>query len=234
MREQFVALFGRRIQGHRIVHLVVGAVRHLLVRAVHAGRTGIHQMFHRVLSARFQHVIKADNIALDVHVRIGDGIPHARLRRQVDDDIEFILVEKLLNERLVRKVTFDKNPLAVRFIRKLFDLREAVLFERNVVVVVHIVEPDEPNVLARAQQFHREIAPDEPRRPGHKDGFIIQNFIHLNNSSAFAKSSWLSISNQRPTRGQALNSTSLKISFKATSLHFFNSFFLLIYSSHLL
>ena len=75
---ELVALFGGGVQGNRVVHFVVGGVGDLLVAAVHAGGACVDEVFDfaffSAFAAGFQNVVESDEVALDVGVRVRDGI----------------------------------------------------------------------------------------------------------------------------------------------------------------
>ena len=79
--EEFVALLGRCIQAHRIIHPVIRAERNLLVPAVHAAGACIDQVLHRMMPASLQNVVEPDHVALDIGIRILDAIADTGLCR---------------------------------------------------------------------------------------------------------------------------------------------------------
>ena len=151
--EEFVALLGRRIQAHGIVHPIVRAERNFLVAAVDAAGAGVDQVLDPAVSgipglgrpgnavirvpARLQDVVEPDHIALDVRIRVLDAIPDPRLRREVHDDIEVVFLEEAVDEGLVGKVALDELVGVPRGLGGLLpDLAQAILLERRIIVVV--------------------------------------------------------------------------------------------------
>lgn len=65
-------------------------------------------MFYRVMSARFQYIIEAYHVALDVGIRIGDAITHASLGSEVHYYIKVVLLEQSVNQRLISQITLDE------------------------------------------------------------------------------------------------------------------------------
>ena len=57
---ELVALLGGGVQADRVVHLVLGAIGHLLVAAVDGGRGSVHQVLHRMMPAGLQDVVEAE------------------------------------------------------------------------------------------------------------------------------------------------------------------------------
>ena len=108
---ELVALFGGGVQRNRIVDFVVGGVRNLLVAAVHAGGARVHEVLDFKVSACFQDVVESDEVALDVGIRVRDGIADAGLGGEVHDDGEVVLLEQAVDGGLVGEVRFDECPL---------------------------------------------------------------------------------------------------------------------------
>ena len=90
---ELVALFGGGVQRYGVIDFVVGGVRDFLVAAVHAGGASVDEVFDFVVAAGFQNVVESDEVALDVGVRVRDGIADAGLCGEVHDDGEVVLLE---------------------------------------------------------------------------------------------------------------------------------------------
>ena len=111
---QFVALFCGGIEADGIVHFVVCGVGDFLVRAIHAAAAGIDEMLHSIVSAGFQNVVKADEVAFDVGIGIGDAVTNASLSSQIHYHNGFVLCEKLVHTCLVGDGVFDEGPVATK------------------------------------------------------------------------------------------------------------------------
>ena len=137
MRKEFVALLGRRIQAHRIIHPVVRTERDLFVATVHAAGAGVDQVLHRMMPAGFQDVVEPDHVTLDVRIRVLNAIADTSLSSEVHNDIEVVFLEEAIDEGLVGQVSLDEL-IGMPFggIGFLFDDAQAVLLERRIVVVV--------------------------------------------------------------------------------------------------
>jgi hypothetical protein len=85
---QLVGLLGGGIQADRVVDAVMLGERHLGVAAVHAGARCIGQVLHLAVPAAFQDVHEADEVAVDIGMRVLQRVAHAGLGRQVDDPVE--------------------------------------------------------------------------------------------------------------------------------------------------
>ena len=89
-----------------------------------------------------------------------DAVPHARLRREIHNDVGYRLSEHTLKKVSVRQIATHKFPRTIRFLRRVLDKAQAVLLEPWIVIVVHIVESD--YAYASFQQPQYQIASDEP------------------------------------------------------------------------
>jgi len=112
---ELVALLGGGVQRDRVIDFVVGGVRDLLVAAVHAGGARVHEVldfaFFGALAACFQDVVETDEVALDVGIRVCDGIADACLGGEVHDDGKVVLLEQAVDCCLVGEVRFYECPL---------------------------------------------------------------------------------------------------------------------------
>ena len=108
---ELVALLGGGVQRDRVIDLVVGGIRDLLVAAVHAGGARVHEVFDLIVAACFQDVVESDEVALDVGIRVCDGIADACLGGEVHDDGKVVLLEQAVDCCLVGEVRFDECPL---------------------------------------------------------------------------------------------------------------------------
>ena len=111
VRHEFVALLGGGVQRDRVIDLVVGGIRNLLVAAVHAGGARVHEVLNLIVAACFQDVVETDEVALDVGIRVRDGIADTGLGGEVHDDGKVVFLEQAVDCSLVGEVRLDKCPL---------------------------------------------------------------------------------------------------------------------------
>lgn len=64
--QNLVAIIGRDMDHHWIIHSVICTKGHLFVAAVCAAKAGVQQMRHRMIPSGFQDVVEIDHFALDV------------------------------------------------------------------------------------------------------------------------------------------------------------------------
>ena len=136
---ELVALFGGGVQRYGVIDFVVGGVGDLLVAAIDAGGAGIDEVldfaFFFASAAGFEDVVEADEIALDVGIRVRDGIADAGLGGEVHDDVEVVLFEEVVDGYLVGEVRFDECPFFAGRGSQGFDFFEAFVLDVHVVVV---------------------------------------------------------------------------------------------------
>ena len=171
---ELVALFGGGVQRDRVIDFVVGGVRNLLVAAVHAGGACVHEVLDLIVSACFQDVVESDEVALDVGIRVRDGIADAGLGGEVHDDGEVVFLEQAVDGGLVGEVRFDECPLFAGRCREGFDFLEALVLDVHVVVVGDAVEPDEFRAVVFGEQLLAEIAADESGCSGDEDCLSVE------------------------------------------------------------
>jgi len=150
MRHQLVGLLGGGIEADGMVDRVVFAEGDLLVAAVDAGAGGIDQALDFMMPATFQNIQVPRQIGLLVSKRVLERIAHTRLRRQVADEIGFMLLEVGCKKLDVRQITPQAGvSLAC------FKLRMSSFLERNRIIVVEIVQPND--LVAILEQCVRDV-----------------------------------------------------------------------------
>ena len=176
---QLVALLGGGVERDGIVDAVFDAEGNLLVAAVNRARRSIHEVPHRMVPAGFEYIIEADDVALDIDVRILDRIAHARLRRQVDDDVEPILFKQFLDQIAIGDAAADEGVTGmpgraghdVCFRGRVLgvDLAEAIFLQCGIVVVVEIVEADDVDGIGAVEETEDEVGADEAGAAGNQN-----------------------------------------------------------------
>ena len=118
-------------------------------------------MLHLMMAAAFENINEADQIAINVSVRILDRIANASLRSEMDDFVEAFFGKQFLHPGTVGHIKFDKAEAGQGS-----QAFEAVFLERNLVVIVEIVEAD--NLIAACQQAQRGGHADKAGSAGNK------------------------------------------------------------------
>ena len=174
MGQQLVALLGGRIQRNRIVHLVLDGIGHLLVGAVDAGGRGIHQMLHRMIPAGLQNIIKTDDIALDVHIGIGNGIPDTGLGCQIHHHMEAVLCKAVVNALSVGNAAPDKFPSGAGMqCSFLFNFPKSPFLDGHIVIIIDIIKAHNGYTRQGLQQLQHQVGADKAGSAGNQNGFIV-------------------------------------------------------------
>lgn len=162
-----------------MVHLIVGAEGDLRIAAVDGGGGSVDQVLHAFgaviigMAAGFEDVVEADEVGLDVHVGIRNGIPHAGLGGEIHHDIRMPGDENGGNGLFICNISPDEMilrlPMGFAFVLQFL---QTVLLQGYVVVVVHIVDADDADPLHRKEPLH-QVRPDKSGRTGDENGFVF-------------------------------------------------------------
>ena len=79
-------------------------------KEIDAGGGGIDQVRHGAVAAGLQDIVKADEVALDVGIRIGDGVPDSGLGGQIHHHIGFPFGKDAVHSRPVGNIALHKGP----------------------------------------------------------------------------------------------------------------------------
>ena len=119
---QFVGLLRGRVQAHGMIDVVCTEKGIVVFGPVHGARRGVDEMAHARMTAAFEHVDEADEVAVDVGVRMGQRVADSRLGRQVDYNVEPLRLEQPRHGRPVSQIELLKAEPRMRF-----ELRQPVL-----------------------------------------------------------------------------------------------------------
>ena len=201
MRQELVGLLSGRVEGDRVVDFVFHCEGHFFVAAVDGGAGGVDKVLDACVgdvprggglrggglageivgvAAGFEDVVEADQVALDVNVRVVDRVADARLRGKVHNDLGPVCLENAVDQLLVGDAAFDEN-MPDRGLDRV-DHAETVFLELRVVVIVHVVETDHGAAGKLAAQAHDQVGSDEAGGAGDQDGLAVQidrGFAHV-------------------------------------------------------
>src|SRR3974390_171409 len=116
-----------------------------------------------VVAAAFQHVGETDEIGVDISMRIDERVAHAGLRREMHHVLEAMLCEQRCHAVALCEIEPDKRKA-----RQLFELSQAGMLQRRIVVRIDIIDSDRRPTLF--QQTARDMIADEPSRAGDENG----------------------------------------------------------------
>lgn len=111
-------------------------------------------MPHLTVTAAFQHVDVSQQVALGIAQRVGQGVAHSRLRRQVNHPVKVGGAKQRRHGRAVGDIDRMVGEVGIGLQR-----RQARLLERHIVIVVQVV--DALDLMPRRQQTATEIGTDK-------------------------------------------------------------------------
>ena len=115
-------------------------------------------MVHRIMTAGFQNVIEANHVALDVSIRVGDGVTHTSLGTQIDHNIRLILLKNAVDKCLIRKVALDKGVVL-----ELLKLCKTSFLDADIIVIIHVVQTDDLGIQLGSQDALGKVRANETR-----------------------------------------------------------------------
>src|SRR5688572_27059834 len=127
---------------------------HVRVRAINRTGGGVGEMFHAMVTATFQDVRERDEIAVNVSMGICQRVAYACLGRKVDDSLR-----PDTSEQFCRVLTIREVQLLEMKSWSLKKLRQPILFQGRVVVVVQVVYTED--FVAFVQKALRYVETDE-------------------------------------------------------------------------
>lgn len=116
-------------------------------------------MLHPAVAAALEDVGEADDVAVDVCVRVLDGVAHPGLGGQVHDTVKALLSKQPGHAFAVGNVQFDEAETWLAL-----QTRETVMLELRRVVVVEVVKTD--HLVASRQQQLADMHADEAGSAG--------------------------------------------------------------------
>ena len=123
------------------------------------------------MTAGFQNVVEANHVALNVGIRVGDGVTHTCLSTQIDHNIRMILIKNTIDECLVRKVALDKGVVF-----ELLKLRKSSFLDTNIIVIVHVVQTDDLGIQLGSQNTLGKVGANEARRTSYE--YCFSQLLH--------------------------------------------------------
>ena len=122
-----------------------------------------------MMTARLQDIVEAYEIALDIGIRVSDGITDTGLRSKIDHHGNPVVIENLLYRILVSNRRVDECPVPAEGL----DLAQALVLYVNVVIIGNAVNADDTDIVNVTEQALDEVAADEAGGTGHEDSLAF-------------------------------------------------------------
>ena len=114
------------------------------------------------MSARLQHIIEANQIRLNIRIRIGDRVPDTCLRRQIHHNIRLIFGKYPIHRLLVSQIPFNAKVRALTHIRcQLLDFPKSPFLDTDIIIIIHVIKAYNGNLRYRPEKFHGKVASDK-------------------------------------------------------------------------
>ncbi len=162
MRHQLVGLLARGVEAQRVVDVIVHRERHRGVGAVDGAGTGVDQVLHAVVPAALQDVAETDQVGVDIGRRVLQRVAHPGLGRQVHHPLRAMLAKHPVHRRAVGDVLANLG-----IARVVLRARQARLFQRDIVIVVEVVNAND--LVAALQQAQGEGTANKTGTAGDQD-----------------------------------------------------------------
>ena len=118
-----------------------------------------------------KNIEEAEDIRLDIGIRMIDAVPDAGLRRKVHHDVEVEGLKKLIHKAFVSQIPPDEEMLHRRV--DLLQPCQPPFLQADLVVAVHAVQRNNRAGVHGLQQPRDKIAPDKARRACHQYAFAV-------------------------------------------------------------
>lgn len=160
---QFVRLFRCSVEAYGVVNIVADREGHLRVRTIHRTAGCVDKVSNLLVTAALQDIEKAIDITGGVGFGVRQRIANTRLGSEVDDSIELFSLEQVCDSLIVDQVQLLKLEVGFRC-----ELGEPSLFQVDTIVIIQIVETDNP--IAALEQDSREMEANEAS--GARDKYV--------------------------------------------------------------
>ena len=138
MRHQLVGFLGSAIQRQWMIDILVYGKRHGRVGAIDRTRRGVDQVCYAMMPAPFEDMQRANNVALDIGVRIFYGVADTGLCRKMHDFLKVLFRKQFLYGIAILQIDTRHFEIV-----KVVENRRPGLFEADVIVVVKIIQTDD-------------------------------------------------------------------------------------------
>lgn len=125
-------------------------------------------MLHRIVAAGLEDVEEADDVRMDVTLRVRDRITNARLRRKVHDDVRLAFGKQRVQRSLVRDVNLAEHK-AFAVLREHL---EPLFLERRVVIVRDAVRADDARAFKGVKDMLGKKTADKARSSRYEDCLV--------------------------------------------------------------
>ena len=128
-----------------------------------------------MMTASFKKVVEADEIGLDIVIRVGDRVTYTCLCCKVNDNGNLVLGEDLLDGGFVGDRIFNESPVSV----ECRDFGQTFFLDIYIIVIGNRINTYHFTVLYVVEKTLYEIASDEAGGTCYEDGLALKVYIML-------------------------------------------------------
>ena len=132
-------------------------------------------MLYLVMAASFEKVVEADEIGLDIGIRVGDRVTYTSLCSKVNDNDNLVLGEDLLDGGFVGDRIFNESPVSV----ECRDFGQTFFLDIYIIVIGNRINTDDLDRLKVIQQPFHQITADEAGGTCYKNSLALKVYIML-------------------------------------------------------
>ena len=121
------------------------------------------------MATRFQDIVEAYEITLDIGIRIRDGITDTSLCGKVYNDGNLVLIEDLLHGILVRNRRVDERPVADEGL----DFAQALILYIDIIIIRYAVYSYDADISDILEKSFNQIAAYKAGSTCYQDCFIV-------------------------------------------------------------
>ena len=130
-------------------------------------------MFHLVVAAGFEYVVKTDKVAFDVGIGVGDAVAYASLCGKVYHHRDVMLGKHLFYSLFVGYRGVHKGPVAV----KCLNLFQPLMLDAHIIVICYAVNANHLDALHIVKQALHQIAANKACCTRYEHGFALEGYV---------------------------------------------------------
>ena len=125
------------------------------------------------MAARLQDIVEAYEIALDIGIRVRNGITDTGLSGKIDNYRNMVVTKNLLHRILVRNRCMDECPVSAECL----DFAQALVLYVDIVIIGDTVDTDDADIVNVSEKSLDEVAADEAGGTGHEDSLAFERHV---------------------------------------------------------
>lgn len=126
-------------------------------------------MLYFMMATRFQDIVEAYEIALNIGVWVRDGITDTGLCGEVYNDRNLVLIEDLLHCILVRNRRVDKCPVAAEGL----DFAQALVLYIDIIIISYAVYSYDADISNILEKSFNQVAANKACSSCYQDSFVV-------------------------------------------------------------